>query len=83
MPELTQSSWKTVVYFSVRRSGEVSNVQIAIPSGHSATDKAALSAVKRAAPFAPLPTAYKQDQINIQFTFNINTSGKLELRGGE
>lgn len=83
MPEITQSSWKTVVYFSVRRSGEVSNIQIAIPSGHSATDKAALSAVKRAAPFAPLPTAYKQDQINIQFTFNINTSGKLELRGGK
>ena len=50
MPQLTQSSWKTVIYFSVRRSGEVSNLQIARASGHSATDEAALSAVKRAAP---------------------------------
>lgn len=82
MPQLTQSSWKTVIYFSVRRSGEVSNIQIARPSGHSATDEAALSAVKRAAPFAPLPTEYTQDQINIQFTFNINAYGDLELRRG-
>lgn len=82
LPELTQSSWKTVIYFSVRRSGEVSNLHIARPSGHSATDEAALSAVKRAAPFAPLPTAYTQDQINIQFTFDINAYGDLELRRG-
>jgi TonB family protein len=82
MPGLTQSSWQTVIYFSVNRSGQVSNLQIARTSGHSATDEAALSAVKRAAPFAPLPTAYTKDYINIRFTFNINAYGELELRGG-
>lgn len=78
MPGLVQSSWQTVVYFSVSRSGQVSNLRIARSSGDSATDEAALSAVKRATPFAPLPTEYTEDYINIRFTFNINTYGALD-----
>ena len=80
IPGLTQSSRRTVVYFTVSRSGQVSGLQIVRPSGSSVTDSAAVGAVSRAAPFAPLPTGYPKNYINIRFTFNINVSGQLELR---
>ncbi|WP_017317875.1 TonB family protein [Mastigocladopsis repens] len=84
IPGLTQSSRRTVLHFTVSRSGLVSNLRIAQTSGLTVTDEAALSAVKRAAPFVPLPTAYTENYINIQFTFNINVYGELELwRGGQ
>lgn len=79
IPGLTQNSQRTVVYFVVSRSGQVNNLRIVQPSGSGVADKAALSAVKRAAPFAPLPTDYSQDYINIQFTFSINVYGDLDL----
>lgn len=81
IPGLTQYSRRTVVYFVVSRSGQVISLQIGQPSGSSVTDEAALSAVERAAPFAPLPTGYTKDYINIKFTFNITVSGELELWG--
>ncbi len=80
IPGLTENSRQTVVYFAVSRSGQVSGLRIVRPSGSSITDSAALSAVSRAAPFAPLPTGYPKSYINIRFTFNINVSGQLELR---
>jgi len=79
IPGLTQNSQRTVVYFVVSSSGQVSNLRIMQPSGSSVADKAALSAVERAAPFAPLPPGYSQDYINIQFTFSINVYGDLDL----
>ncbi|NMG06881.1 TonB family protein [Brasilonema sp. UFV-L1] len=79
IPGLTQSSQRTVLVFTVSRAGLVSNLRVAQSSGFSTTDEAALSAVKRAAPFAPFPTAYTENYINIQFTFNINVYGQLEL----
>jgi TonB family protein len=84
IPGLTQSSQRTVLHFTVSRAGLVSNLRIAQTSGLSVTDEAALSAVKRATPFAPFPTGYTKNYINIQFTFNINVYGQLELwRNGQ
>ena len=82
IPELTQSSRQTVIHFTVSRSGQVSNLEIEQPSGFSVTDEAALKAIKRAAPFAPLPTTYTPNYINIQFTFIINVYGELDFGGG-
>lgn len=79
IPGLTQSSQRTVVYFAVSRSGQVRGLRVVRPSGSSVTDQAALSAISRAAPFAPLPSGYSENFINIRFTFNINVSGQLEL----
>lgn len=79
IPGMAQSSQKTVVYFVVSRSGQVSNIQIVQPSRSNVTDSVALSAIERAAPFAPLPVGYSKDYIKILFTFNINVSGELDL----
>jgi len=81
LPEVSQSSRRTVLNFTINRSGQLSNLQLAQTSGFSLTDQAALNAIQRAAPFAPLPTEYTSNHIDIQFTFNINVYGQLNLSG--
>ncbi|MDZ8054561.1 MAG: TonB family protein [Aulosira sp. ZfuVER01] len=81
LPGVSQSSRRTVLNFSINRSGQLSNLQLAQTSGFSITDRAALSAVQRSAPFAPLPTGYPNKYIHIQFTFDINVYGELNLSG--
>ncbi|MDF5710321.1 MAG: TonB family protein [Nostoc sp. S4] len=81
LPGLSQSSRRTVLHFSINRSGKLSNLQLAETSGFSVTDQAAINAIQRAAPFAPLPTGYPNNYIHIQFTFNINVYGELNLSG--
>ncbi|MUG91655.1 TonB family protein [Scytonema sp. UIC 10036] len=83
IPGLTQSSRRTVLYFTISRSGQVSGLQVARPSGFDAIDEAALSAVQRAAPFAPLPTTYSENYLSIEFTFSINVYGQLDLFMGQ
>ena len=79
IPGLSQSSRRTVLNFTINRSGRVSNIEIAQTSGLSVTDKAALKAIKQAAPFTPLPIGYTSNYIHIQFTFDINVYGELDL----
>jgi len=79
LPGLSQSSRRTVLNFTINRSGQVTNLQIAQTSGFSVTDKGAFNAIQRAAPFAPLPTGYTKKYIQIQFTFDINVYGELNL----
>ncbi|MBD6617683.1 TonB family protein [Komarekiella sp. 'clone 1'] len=81
IPEVTQSSRRSVLHFTINRSGQVSNLRIARTSGFNVTDEAAVSAVKRAAPFIPLPTTYRGNNISIEFTFVINVYGELDLQG--
>ena len=77
IPGDSQNSRTTVLHFTINRSGQLSNLEIAQHSGSEVTDEAALNAVKRAAPFAALPANYKQDAIRIQFTFNIDVIGGI------
>jgi|GEM_PF-2415993 len=82
VPGLTHTSRRTVLHFTVDREGEVNNLQVAQTSGSSDTDQAALSAVKRAAPFGSMPTSYRENHIDIEFTFKINIYGQLDIGGG-
>ncbi|MEH1934798.1 MAG: TonB family protein [Nostoc sp.] len=81
LPGVSESSRRTVLNFTLNRSGQISNLKIAQTSGFSVTDQAALNAIQRAAPFAPLPTGYSSNHIHIQFTFDINIYGQLNLSG--
>ncbi len=83
IPGLTQSSRRTVLHFTISRSGRVRGLQVARKSGFNAIDEAALSAVQRAAPFAPLPTTYSENYLSIEFTFSINVYGQLDLFMGQ
>ncbi|BBD63834.1 TonB family protein [Nostoc commune NIES-4072] len=79
---MSQSNRRTVLNFTINRSGQVSNLNIAQTSGFSVTDEVALNAIQRAAPFAPLPTEYPKNHIDIEFTFDINVYGELNLWNG-
>ncbi|WP_335224228.1 TonB family protein [Nostoc sp.] len=79
LPGMSDSNRRTVLNFTINRSGQVSNLNIAQTSGFSVTDEVALNAIQRSAPFAPLPTGYSKNYINIEFTFDINVYGQLNL----
>ncbi|MCW5313511.1 TonB family protein [Nostoc sp. KVJ3] len=81
LPGISQSNRRTVLNFTINRSGQVSNLSIAQTSGFSVTDEVALNAIQRATPFAPLPTGYSKNHINIEFTFDINVYGELNVSG--
>lgn len=49
---------RAVVRFAIQRSGAAGGVSLASSSGNAAIDQAALSMVRRAAPFPPLPAEY-------------------------
>jgi len=78
--ENPNSSTETIVVFSINRTGQVTDLSMRRGSGSSRVDQAALNAIQRAAPFAPLPAGYRPPQLNIEFTFsifdiNINAGG--------
>lgn len=75
------NSRRSVLIFSIARSGELLNLRVGKTSGSTSSDQSAMEAVRRAAPFANLPSAYKGDRIDIQFTFDINVFGADSLDG--
>ena len=77
--ESTRTSWRTVLHFTLDREGQVNNLQIVQTSGSNEIDQAALRAVKRAAPFGPLPI---YPYFGVTFTFNINIYGQLDIGDG-
>ncbi|MEH1915819.1 energy transducer TonB [Nostoc sp.] len=79
LPGMSQSNRRTVLNFTINRSGEVNNLNIVQTSGFRVTDEVAMNAIQRAAPFAPLPTGYRKNYIDIEFTFDINVYGELNL----
>lgn len=79
LPGMSQSNRRTVLNFTINRSGQVSNLNIVQTSGFSVTDEVAFNAIQQAAPFAPLPTGYSKNYIDIEFTFDINVYGELNL----
>jgi TonB family protein len=50
-------------------------------SGYPQADQAALTAVRAAAPFRPLPPNYSDDDATIQFTFDYTVMGADNASG--
>ena len=64
-----------VVRFTIAKNGELLSCKILKSSKISALDEAAISAIKLAAPFKPLPTEYKGTSVDVDFTFDHNIIG--------
>lgn len=60
---------KTVVQSSIGREGKLISALVTMKSGSTAWDAAALAAVRKASPFAPLPAAYKGPQLEVHWHF--------------
>ena len=55
--------------FTIARTGDVERVALLRSSGHSLLDEAAISAVRKASPFPPIPMRLDLDRLNILATF--------------
>lgn len=59
------SGVKAVVFFRIGRDGKMTDLQVEQSSGYNSFDLAALRAVQNAAPFPPLPRAYKHEDLGV------------------
>lgn len=56
---------KAVIFFRIRRDGSMTDLRVEQSSGYNSFDLAALRAVQNAAPFPPLPRAYKHQDLGV------------------
>jgi TonB family protein len=78
----SDNSKRIVVQFKVARNGDMSNLKITSSANQEKADAAAMQAVEKASPFAPLPEG-APESVDIQFTFDYNVftgSGKGSFR---
>lgn len=59
------SGVKATIFFRIGRDGKMSDLQVEQSSGYNSFDLAALRAVQNAAPFPPLPRAYKHEDLGV------------------
>jgi protein TonB len=59
------SGVEAVVYFRIRRDGQISDVRIIRSSGYNSFDLAGLRAVQLAAPFPRFPQSYSHDTLGV------------------
>lgn len=83
-PPLGTEDRRVVVYFQVRRNGDVTLLRLDKSSECLGSDNAALVAVGTAAPVRPLPSG-APDEVEIQFTFDyrkmsVGTAANLESK---
>jgi len=56
---------RAIVNFRIQRDGSITDLRVTEASGFSSFDLAALRAVQNAAPFPPLPRAYRHDSLGV------------------
>lgn len=74
-PPKGKESNRVVLLFTIAKDGRLLTSKIYISSGVAAIDTAALNAAKLTAPFKPLPEQFKENSIDVQFTFDYNVFG--------
>jgi len=56
---------RAIISFRIERDGGLTDLQVSESSGYNSFDLAALRAVQNAAPFPPLPRAYRHDSLGV------------------
>jgi len=59
------SGVRAVISFRIERDGSLADLRVSESSGYNSFDLAALRAVQNAAPFPPLPRAYRRDDLGV------------------
>lgn len=65
----TSVSKKTVIFFELQRSGQITNILVESASGDYLFDRAAVRAVTLANPLAPLPVDFPERHLGVHFEF--------------
>jgi protein TonB len=61
-----------VVHFVVDAEGQVISREIAVSSGHSVLDNAAMASIDKASPFPPMPNGLNRDRIDVSVPFKFS-----------
>ena len=74
MPESARLGQKGRVawQFAIQKDGSVPSLEMAVPSGATALDEAAKSAIDLSVPFPPLPAEFKGNELKLRFIFLYN-----------
>lgn len=81
-PPLSDYSTKVVVNYVIHKNGDLGNYYVAESSGNSRMDVSAMEALKKAAPFPPLPVGFGEESVDVKFTFDYNVyKNKSEKKG--
>jgi TonB family protein len=67
--ENVQRQYFTVVYFIIKRNGQVREVKVQESSGLSIIDRSCESAILGAVPFPPLPNQFTEPELPLRVTF--------------
>ena len=70
------NSKKTVLFLRISKTGNLMILNIKTPSGDTFADNWAINAVKKAQPFSPLPTGYRNAYADIILTFDYNVNAR-------
>jgi len=68
-PVMPKAGSKTVVQSTIARDGTLMAAMVSTKSGVREFDEAALAAVRKAAPFAPLPKGFTEPMIEVHWHF--------------
>ena len=71
-PQKSNSSKRVVLTYKIGKDGKLLKYKVLKSSGDKSMDDAAIKALKKTAPFAPLPEEFKDDSVDVQFTFDYN-----------
>ena len=63
---------KTVVLSTITRDGQVMEAKVSTASGSEDWDRAAVDAVKKAAPFPPLPKSWAGTSVEVHWHFELS-----------
>ena len=70
--EAPKAPAKAVVIVTILRDGSVIESRLHMKSGSDAWDASALDAIRKAAPFDPLPKSYPRTSVEVHLHFELN-----------
>ena len=71
-PPQQYTSKSVVISYTIMKDGKLGSYKIIQSSENNKMDKAAVKALKKSAPFEPLPANFLGDHVEVQFTFDYN-----------
>ncbi len=69
VPPGVTGTYRVVIYFKIKRNGDVEELKIEESSGLESLDLSAFRAVKFSIPFPPLPREYEGEYLGVHFQF--------------
>ena len=70
-PSFAVEEYTTFLTFAIEQNGQITGLRVSKSSGSERVDRESLEAVQDAAPFAPLPSGFPLEALEVEFSFNI------------